>query len=77
MDLEKQIERVTSKDNMHRIIDNMGDDVEAIMIARVPDPEDDTLAILKYFHFGDITIERSYWLSQSFGVAMMKLADES
>lgn len=76
MGIEQTLSSVKSKDEMHRLIDALGEDAEAVLLVSKHGDGSENVHHW-YTHFGPITIERAFFLAHVFSEYLMRPPSES
>ena len=61
---EDQLAAIKTKDDLHRWVDGLADDVQGIMLTMRTDPDGEV--VYSYRNIGDITVERTHYLAASY-----------
>lgn len=72
MSIERALLAAKSKDEMHRYIDSLAESDEALLlVSKRGDPSEPDHH--QYAHFGQITVERSFFLAHAFADYLMRV----
>lgn len=64
MSFEDQLQRITDKAKLHKLIDELGEDASALIITEEPIPGDTGMRH-RYTAYGDLSVTQAYWLAGS------------
>jgi hypothetical protein len=60
--IEQQLKQIRSKDEMHRVIDDLPDGSQALVIFVKPDPSDERIMLTRMMNYGALTVKDVLYL---------------
>ena len=72
-DIERTVRHIKNKDEMHKAVDNLKEGDQCLMLICMNKPEEPDVTSYKFFNYGEITVEHSYYLCGTYQAYMMSL----